>query len=216
MHLTPGCQAGGTATGADRPPVGRVPEAVTVMAEAVDHREVSWHPAPLSVEQDRGRSEVLEGVFRAEYQGLLRLAVVIVGDRPAAEDVVMEAFCALHRNWGRVRDREAPLGYLRSAIILASRSHLRRLARERRRPRVWDVGRPDPSGDDALGRRTREAVLGAVRALPTRQREVIVCRYYLDLSEPQTADLLQISVGAVKRHAHRARGALADRLEVES
>lgn len=189
-------------------------EAVTAMTGTEDNEVLAWQPAALSVPDGQTRASVLEELFRVEYHGLIRLAYVIVGERTAAEDAVMEAFCALHRNWSRVRDRSAPQAYLRAAVVLGCRSHVRRLVRERRRPPVWEVGRPDPSGEDALAQQARDTVLRAIRELPHRQREVVVCRYYLDLTETQTAELLSISVGSVKRHHHRAKQALADRLEV--
>jgi RNA polymerase sigma factor (sigma-70 family) len=57
-------------------------------------------------------------------------------------------------------------------------------------------------------------LVAAIRSLPLRQREAVVCRYYLDLTEAQTAALLEIGVGSVKRHAHRALAKLHDQMEV--
>ena len=125
----------------------------------------------------------------------------------------MEAFCSLHLHWSKMRQSSAPLPYLRSAVIFGSRSVVRQLVRDRRRPVVSDVGRPDPSSEDAIAGDEAGTLAGAVRTLPTRQREVIVCRYYLELSEAETAHLLGLSLGSVKRHAHRARETLSTRLE---
>jgi len=88
------------------------------------------------------------------------------------------------------------------------------MARERARGPLSEVGVPDPSSDALIARDEAHALADGVRALPDRQREVTVCRYYLELSEAETAELLGISVGAVKRHAHRAREALSVTVEV--
>lgn len=163
--------------------------------------------------EGRPRDEAVEALFRSEYAGLLRLAYRIVGDRYAAEDVVMEAFTSLYRHWSGMRRSSAPLPYLRSAVILGSRTVIRQLVRDRTRRPVWDVGRPDPSSEAAIAGREADCLAEAVRTLPDRQREVIVCRYYLELSEAETAQLLGLAVGSVKRHAHRARETLSARLE---
>lgn len=163
----------------------------------------------------RSRDDVIAELFQVEYAGLVRLAYVIVRDRCSAEDVVMEAFCSLHAHWGRVRSKSAPLAYLRTAVIFGSRSRVRELVRERGRRQISEVGVTDPNSAQAIARDEAGALAEAVRVLPRRQREVVVCRYYLDLSEAETAGTLGISVGAVKRHAHRARETLFRNVEVD-
>lgn len=164
---------------------------------------------------ERPSDEVMSELFRREYAGLLRLACCITGDRCSAEDVVMEAFCSLHVHWSQMRRSSAPLPYLRSAVILGSRSVLRQAVRARRRRTLSEIGRPDPSSEDAIAGAEAGTLADAVRRLPTRQREVVVCRYYLDLSEAETAATLRMSLGAVKTHAHRARQTLATHLRSE-
>lgn len=186
-------------------------KAVTALAGVEERNVLPFTTAPLI--EGRPRDEVVEQLFTEEYAGLLRLAYCIVGDRCAAEDVVMEAFCSLYRRWSTMRRQSAPLPYLRSAVILGSRSVIRQLVRERRRRTVSEIGRPDPSSETAIRDDQADTLAQAVRALPARQREVIVCRYYLDLSEAETAHLLGMTTGSVKRHAHRAREALSARLE---
>lgn len=163
----------------------------------------------------RPRDEVIGELFRSDYAGLVRLAYCIVGDRCAAEDVVMDAFCSLHKNWSRMRKASAPLPYLRSAVIFGSRTVIRQLIRERHRQTLSAIGTEDPSSEAALAGADADTLAVAVRALPTRQQEVIVCRYYLELSEAETAELLGMTLGTVKQHAHRAREALSARLEGE-
>lgn len=163
---------------------------------------------------ERARDEVVEELFREEYEGLLRLAYCMVGDRCSAEDVVMDAFCSLHLHWATLRDKASPVGYLRSAVLNRSRSRIRALVKERTRTGWTDPPPTDTSSSSVIARDEAHRLAEAVRGLPHRQREVVVCRYYLELSEAETAELLGIGVGSVKRHAHRARAALSTRVEV--
>ncbi|MCE0487671.1 sigma-70 family RNA polymerase sigma factor [Ornithinimicrobium sediminis] len=78
------------------------------------------------------------------------------------------------------------------------------------------MGRPAPtdsSSASVIAHEEAHRLAEAVRGLPHRQREVVVCRYYPELSEAETAALLGMSAGSVKRHGHRARAALASRME---
>ena len=126
-----------------------------------------------------------------------------------AEEVVQDSFVAMHAQWGRLRDPDKALAYLRQSVVNRSRSHLRhqivvRRHAEREAPPAAGVGADHTSYD--LER--RGAVLDALRHLPRRQREVLALRYYLDLSEAEIADVLGISRGAVKSHASRGAAAL--------
>lgn len=176
---------------------------------------VVMRPMSATDVEGRSRDDVIAELFQVEYPGLVRLAYVILRDRCSAEDVVMEAFLSLHAHWGSVRSKSAPLAYLRTAVIFGSRSRVREMVRERRRRQVSEVGSADPNSAWAIARDEAGALADGVRALPRRQREVVLCRYYLDLSEAETAEMLGISVGAVKRHAHRARETLFRNVEVD-
>jgi RNA polymerase sigma-70 factor (sigma-E family) len=163
------------------------------------------------------RDEMLDALFRTHCPSLVRLAMVLLGDREEAEEVVQDAFVSLHRNWSRLRDTGAAGAYLRSAVVRGCRSRQRRFIRARRATsRLAPV--PADGGLEQIAVNTDEAarVAAAVRALPTRQREVVVARYYLGLTEAQTAQLLQVGLGSVKRHAHRALAALQRGIEVTS
>ena len=152
-------------------------------------------------------------LFSRHYLPLVRLAACLTGERDTAEDVVQDAFVSLQRHRGTLRDPSAAEAYLRSAVVNGSRSQVRRLVRERLRRRPADV--PYASSEErAVDNDEQARVLAAVQALPTRQREVVVCRYYLELSEAETARLLDISPGSVKKHAHRAVRAVQQRVEV--
>jgi RNA polymerase sigma-70 factor (sigma-E family) len=159
--------------------------------------------------------EALEHLYAAHWRTLVRLSVLLLRDLGEAEEVVQDAFVATHRHWHRLRDPDKALAYLRQAVVNRSRSALRhRGVVERHAVREAHTLSLAHSPDVDSGR--REAVLDALRALPTRQREVLALRYYLDLSEAQIADALGISRGAVKAHASRGsatlRHLLADHL----
>ena len=159
----------------------------------------------------------LEELYAAHWRRLVRLSVLLLRDRGEAEEVVQDAFVATHRHWSRLRDPDKALAYLRQAVVNRSRSALRHRGVVERHAMRESRPAASPSSDSpgvAAGR--REAVLTALRALPTRQREVLALRYYLDLSEAQIAEALGISRGAVKAHASRGsatlRVLLADQL----
>ena len=167
------------------------------------------HASPLAVVPD----DALAVLFHRQYLPLVRLAACLMGDRDSAEDVVQDAFLSLQRHTSTLRDASAAEAYLRSAVVNGSRSQVRRLVRERLRRRPAAV--PSASSEETAVERDEHArVLEAVQGLPARQREVVVCRYYLELSEAETASLLEISTGSVKRHAHRAVRAVQTRVEV--
>jgi RNA polymerase sigma-70 factor (sigma-E family) len=159
-----------------------------------------------------GADEAIVTLYTAHYRSLVRLAALLLRDAAAAEDVVQDAFVATHKSWRRLRDPENALAYLRQSVVNRSRSRLRHL-------KVEDRKAPQPMPDapsaeyGAIHEVERSAVMTALRDLPRRQREVLVLRYYSDLSEAQIADALQISNGAVKSHASRGIAALRESLE---
>lgn len=154
-------------------------------------------------------------LYYAHYRPLVRLAVLLVHDVATAEEVVQDSFVALHAGLHRLRDNEKALAYLRAAVVNRSRSVLRhRVVVDRNAPKPP----PDmPSAElGALALIDRSAVVKALRALPVRQREVVVLRFYADLSEAQIADTMGITRGAVKSHTSRAMAALRTVLEPQS
>jgi RNA polymerase sigma-70 factor (sigma-E family) len=150
---------------------------------------------------------VVTEIYHSEYKSLVRLAVLLVHDVPTAEEVVQDAFEAMHTAWRRLREKEKALSYLRQAVVNRSRSVLRhRTVVDRNAPK----SAPDePSAEHgALALIERSAVIAALRTLPDRQREAVVLRYYADLSEADIAATMGISRGAVKSHTARAMAAL--------
>lgn len=162
--------------------------------------------------------DALELLYVAHWRHLVRLSVLLVHDQGVAEEVVQDCFVAMHAHWGRLRDPDRALAYLRQSVVNRSRSHLRHLTVVRRHA-AREAPLPPVSGADDTSHEgaQRTAVLDALRQLPRRQREVIALRYYLDLSEADIAETLGISRGAVKSHASRGaaalRGLLAEQLE---
>jgi RNA polymerase sigma-70 factor (sigma-E family) len=154
-------------------------------------------------------------LYSLHYGALVRLAAMLVRDTPTAEEVVQDAFIAMHDGWERLRDAEKALAYMRQAVVNRSRSVLRhRLVVEK------NLQKPPPdmpsAEHGALTLLERSAVIAALRELPERQREAIVLRYYADLSEAQIAAAMKISRGAVKSHTSRGMTALRAALEQEA
>jgi RNA polymerase sigma-70 factor (sigma-E family) len=157
--------------------------------------------------------DAVTDLYSAYYRSLVRTAALLLGDTAVAEEVVQDAFVAMHGRWGRLREPDKAAAYLRSAVVNRSRSALRRrVVEDRHRPLA---GVDAPSAEyGALALLERDRVMGALRALPARQREALVLRYYADLSEADIAEAMGISRGAVKSHASRGLAAL--RLVLES
>lgn len=172
------------------------------------------HPPPGSPGGGASAETVVTELFVVHGLSLVRLAFLLVGDQETAEDVVQDAFAAVYRRWGRLTDREQVLPYLRAAVVNGCRMVLRRRAiigRFRGRPEVpfWSAEAAALLGE------TRRQVFLAVRALPRRQREVLVLRFYLDLSEAEIAQVMGVSRGTVKSTASRALKVLAVTLQEE-
>jgi RNA polymerase sigma-70 factor (sigma-E family) len=149
----------------------------------------------------------LEDLYKTHRMRLIRLALLLVDDPATAEDVVQEAFTGLHRHWGNLRDAAAAVGYLRTAVVNGSRSVLRRrkTARDYNPPHAVNA-----RSAESLAMLTAEhqSVVRALSHLPPRQREVLVLRYYGNLTEAEIAEAAGISKGTVKSTASRALEAL--------
>ncbi|GAB3547310.1 RNA polymerase sigma-70 factor (sigma-E family) [Actinopolyspora lacussalsi] len=153
----------------------------------------------------------LEDLYRNQQMRMVRLAILLVDDPATAEDVVQEAFTGLYRNWSQLRDSKAAVGYLRTAVVNGSRSVLRRrkTAREYQPPH-----QPDARSAESLAMLSSEhqAIVAALGHLPRRQREVLVLRYYGNMSEGEIAEATGVSKGTVKSTASRALEALQKQL----
>ena len=144
-----------------------------------------------------------------------RLAFLLTGDRSQSEDLVHDAFVRCVGRFGHLRAHEAFDAYLRRTIVNLHTSKLRRLRVERaylsteagRGADALTSGLPDIAGREDMWRR--------LRTLPSRQRAVLVLRYYEDLSERETADAMRCSVAAVKSLTARATSALREGIRGE-
>jgi RNA polymerase sigma-70 factor (sigma-E family) len=160
--------------------------------------------------------EAVEQLYAAHWRQLVRLSVLLVHDVGTAEEIVQDAFVAMHGRWSRLREPEHALAYLRQAVVNRSRSALRhRRVVDRHLTRERGLATLTGPGADhaALEAAQRTAVLDGMRQLSARQREVLALRYYLELSEAEIATTLGISTGAVKSHASRGAAALRTHLE---
>ncbi|MEO6501464.1 MAG: SigE family RNA polymerase sigma factor [Jatrophihabitantaceae bacterium] len=145
----------------------------------------------------------IAGLYAAHRLQLVRMAVLLVDDIGSAEDVVHDAFTALHQNQGRVREPAAALGYLRMTVMNNARSVLRKRQTARRHLSLVRLQDAEPADSELMLAAAHQQVLAAVRKLPTRQREVLTLRYWANLSEAEIAETLGISRGAVKSNASR-------------
>lgn len=156
-------------------------------------------------------SDTFAEVFNAHHRGAVRLAWLLTSDPHAAEDVVAEVFAKVWVQWekGRVDD-VGP--YLRRAVVNQVRSRHRRRAValrefERRKGDDRGVRLHDQDASD------RDEMWQALQRLPDRQRAAIVLRYYEDLSEAETAEILGVSVGTVKSQTSRGLDRLRELVE---
>jgi RNA polymerase sigma-70 factor (sigma-E family) len=163
------------------------------------------------------RDREVAALFDEHYDGLCRLAYLIVGDAHLSEEIVMEALLKVFTGWGRIRDRSQSGAYLRRSVVNLCRSKIRRKVIEARvnaqehhaeemRPPRWDPDRHE----------TAREVWDAVRQLPPRQRACIVLHYEEDLPDAEIAVILDCSVTTVRSQLSRARDKLARILKPET
>lgn len=143
--------------------------------------------------------DVLVTLYRENRLDLIRLALLLVGDRETAEDIVQDVFARLH---GR-RPGVLTLAYVRSSVLNGARSALRRRRVALHTPPPALVPAESAEAAALLGE-TRQEVLTAVTRLPARQRETLVLRYYLDLSDAEIADVTGLRQSTVRSTVMRA------------
>jgi RNA polymerase sigma-70 factor (sigma-E family) len=157
---------------------------------------------------------------QARSAALLRLAVLLTGDQHDGEDLLQTALTKAYRSWWRLRRPELAEAYVRRILVTSVTSWRRRgAARELAADRVPDRLVAGPDAEVA----NRIVLAQALRTLSAGQRAVLVLRFYEDLSEQQTAELLGCSVGTVKSQTarglaalHRRIGAMDDRMVDET
>ena len=191
---------GGAMVGA---PAGRAPSARDPL------------PGSIAAEAAWTADEAVTRLFATHYRSLVRLATLLLREPGLAEDVVQDSYVALHAHWRRLREADKGLAYLRQTVVNRARSALRHRGVVDRYTRSVAPPADTASAEaGALGVLEQEAVVAALRLLPTRQREALVLRYYGELSEAEIADVMGVSRGSVKSHAARGMAAMRRFLEV--
>jgi RNA polymerase sigma-70 factor (sigma-E family) len=148
-------------------------------------------------------TQTIDDIYRTHRMSMVRLAILLVDDLGSAEDVVQDAFAGLYRHWDSLRDTQAAIGYLRTAVVNGSRSMLRRrrTARAYVPPHIADARSAESM---AMLTTEHQAVITALQELAPRQREILVLRYYGGLSEAEIAEATGLTTGTVKSTASRA------------
>ncbi|MER6412496.1 SigE family RNA polymerase sigma factor [Streptomyces humidus] len=157
----------------------------------------------------------LTETYRAHYRSLLGLAALLLDDTASCEDVVQEAFIRVHSARKRVRDPQKTLAYLRQTVVNLSRSALRRriLGLKLLSKPMPDMASAEEGAYDQL---ERDSLIKAMKGLQRRQREVLVLRYFADMTEAQVAETLGISLGSVKAYGSRGIAALRRAMEASA
>lgn len=156
-----------------------------------------------------GQPQTIDDIYRTHRMSMVRLAILLVDDINSAEDVVQDAFAGLYRQWDQLRDTQAAIGYLRTAVVNGSRSMLRR----RRTARAYvPPHSADARSAESMAMLTAEhqSVITALGDLAPRQREILVLRYYGGLTEAEIAAATGLTAGTVKSTASRAVAKLGD------
>lgn len=156
--------------------------------------------------------EAFEDFYMREYPAVVGLAYALSGSRWGAEDLAQEAFLAAHREWDRISAYERPGAWVRRVVANLSVSAFRRRMAEAKALARLPFGQAAPVPDLAAG---DPEFWAAIRALPRRQSQVVALYYLEDRSVAEVAEILDVTLGTVKRHLYNGRRALAARLGLE-
>src|SRR5688500_14111526 len=170
---------------------------------------VALHPdraGALMADRAAAKDAEFSGWMAARQPALMRTAYLLTGDHHSAEDLVQTTLAKVYLSWDKVHRREVIDGYARRILINENNSIWRR---PRKKREVSSSEIPDRLGRaDEYDEGQSDALWQFVQTLPTKQRAVIVLRYYEELSEAEIAEALGISVGTVKSQASRALASL--------
>jgi len=174
-------------------------------------------PAGAPGQQAGSAEQAVTELYQAHALGMIRLAHIMLGDQQSAEDVVQEAFCGLYRRWSGLSDPGNAVHYVRSSVLNGCRSVLRRRTSSQASRALLGQQLTVISAESAvLTGEERRAVMVALRRLPSRQREALVLRFYLDLSAEDAAITMGISPSSVRSATHRALATLGRLLQENS
>jgi len=167
-----------------------------------------WCRRPVQVRPTQpDANHAVTALYLAHYRPLVRLAALLVQDLAAAEEIVQDAFVAVHAAWRRLPDAGHAVPYLRRSVIDRSRWALRdRAVADKLAPATAPVA--PGAGREPNIELGRSAFVSALWTLPARQREVVVLRYFADLPETAVAAATGISEAAVRSHTARAMSSL--------
>ena len=167
-----------------------------------------------SVPNDIDAATLVARMYREEGPSLVRLARMFTDDRNAAEDLVQEAFIRLYRSAHRIQDPSKAAPYMRSIVLNLARDHNRRgLMSLRHQNAMRELDSTEALDDSVVAADDEAGVVEALRDLPRRQRDCLVLRFYLDLTEREIGETLRISPNSVKTHCRRGMAALERALE---
>jgi RNA polymerase sigma-70 factor (sigma-E family) len=161
-----------------------------------------------------GRGSKLEELYALHATSAGRLAYLLTGDKHLAEDLVQEAFIKVAGRFGHLRDQDSFGPYLKQTLVNLARGHWRRAGVERAYLKGAE-GRTETAAN-LPDLDTRSTLMRALSTLPARQRTAVVLRHYEDLSERQTAELMECSIGNVKSLTSKGLGQLRARLAEET
>ncbi|MER5438305.1 SigE family RNA polymerase sigma factor [Streptomyces sp. NPDC002790] len=147
---------------------------------------------------------------RARQPVLLRTARSLTSNPCDAEDLLQTALAKTYVAWDRIEDHRALDGYVRRALLNTRTSQWRKRKVDEFVCDELPEHREAPTGDPAEQQALHDAMWRAITKLPARQRAMVVLRYYEDLSEAQTAQVLGVSIGTVKSAVSRALGKLRE------
>ncbi len=155
----------------------------------------------MTVDDAPAWEEPFVALYQERYDPMVRMAYLLTSDRAAAEELVQDAFVAVHRSWAQVTN---PSAYLRRSVVNACSSWWRRKVLERDRA-------PRPEEPSAL---VADEMWDVLQTLPERQRAVVVLRFYEDLPDREIASLLGCREATVRTNVHRALAALRKEIEL--
>jgi RNA polymerase sigma-70 factor (sigma-E family) len=202
------------------PTISREPSEVPPPAHVAIEREPSSHPSILRPDDAAsGTFHGLEGLFvvmddfdhfvAGNLEQLLKTAYLITWDAGEAEDLVQECLSKVARRWPRVRGMAQPRAYARRILVNLALDDARGRARRRGELDATAVV-DEPARDLLVGLETRAELIDALARLTPRQRAVLVLRYFNDLTEAQTAEVLGCSPGTVKSNTSRGLARLRE------
>jgi RNA polymerase sigma factor (sigma-70 family) len=159
-----------------------------------------------------GSEAAVAELFAARYPDMVRLAGLLGADDP--EDVAQEAFARLLDRHARLRDQRAAIGYVRATVCNLTRNRKRHLGIARLKAPLAAMPETGESAEDGvLVMEDHQEVLAALSALPRRQQEALVLRYWLELGESEIAATMGVAPGTVKSLVSRGVAAIGKKLE---